>query len=113
MSYLSQWWSKINESFRQYLCDFKLSIDERMSYLKNFQIFKMLYLSQCNGGCKSVKFSDNLIVTFFTTVHKNLFSLNMLCTPLVWMKIAAVATLYTISGYVINCSVQNFVHCSK
>ena len=35
--------------------------------------------------------------------------LNTLCTPLVWMKNAAVATLYTTSGYVIKCSVQNFV----
>ena len=32
--------------------------------------------------------------------------LNTLCTPLVWMKIAAIATLYTTSGYVISCSVQ-------
>ena len=42
--------------------------------------------------------------------------LNTLCTPLVWMRIAAVATLYTTSGYVIKCSKcrkcsqQNFVH---
>ena len=36
--------------------------------------------------------------------------LNMLCTPLVWMRIAAIATLYTPSGYVrgmLQCSVQN------
>ena len=36
--------------------------------------------------------------------------LNTLCTPLVWMKIAAVATLYTPFGYVIGmlqCSVQH------
>ena len=34
----------------------------------------------------------------------------MLCTPLVWMRIAAVATLYNPSGYVIGmmqCSIQN------
>ena len=36
--------------------------------------------------------------------------LNTLCTPLVWMRIAKVATLYTPSGYVIGmlqCSVHN------
>ena len=39
--------------------------------------------------------------------------LNTLCTPLVWMRIAAIVTLYTTSGYIINCCVQNFVLGSK
>ena len=36
--------------------------------------------------------------------------MNTLCTPLVWMRIA---TFFTTSGYIINCSVQNFVHCTS
>ena len=48
------------------------------------------------------------------SVAKKLFSrLNTLCTPLVWMRIAAVATLNTTSGYVVKCSVQNCVHCTS
>ena len=44
---------------------------------------------------------------------ESIFSrLNTLCTPLVCMRIAAVATLYMTSEYVISCSVQNCVHCS-
>ena len=41
---------------------------------------------------------------------KSISRMNMLCTPLVWMRIAAVATLYNPSGYVIGmmqCSIQN------
>ena len=45
------------------------------------------------------------------TWQANVFSrLNTLCTHLVWMRIAAVATFFTPSGYVIrmlHCSVQN------
>ena len=53
-------------------------------------------------------------MSFFAPIAIYSFSrLNTLCTPLVWMRIATVATLYTTSRYVIKCSVQNFVPGSK
>ena len=50
----------------------------------------------------------------FEKETESIFSrLNTLCTPLVCMRIAAVATLYMTSEYVISCSVQNCVHCTS
>ena len=62
----------------------------------------------------SIRFKPHKEVnTLAYILRKNCFSrLNTLCTPLVWMWIAAEATLYRTSRYVIKCSVQNFVHCS-
>ena len=34
--------------------------------------------------------------------------LTTLCTHLVWMRVASLATLYTTSGYVMRCIIQNF-----
>ena len=56
---------------------------------------------------KHLNFDD---VRVIWACHFKYFSrLTTLCTHLVWMRIASVATLYRTSGYV-KCIVQNFVH---
>ena len=97
--------------------NYRISLDNLRGHYENFSFF-----------CADIIRERTLIEVRDSTVHRlvncdvathdkkmklaifNSFSrLNTLCTPLVWIRIAAVATLYTTSGYVIKCSVH-FLH---
>ena len=56
---------------------------------------------------------DDIIEQNVSITLKMYFSrLTTLCTHLVWMKIASLATLYTTSGYFMRCIVQKFCTCT-
>ena len=77
-------------------------------------------LSFCPRNCLRTLETPTLSdPNIFRQQLKNFSRLNTLCTPLVWMRIASVATKYTKSGYVIKCTsgiyclIQNFAHCTS
>ena len=132
--FLDFWFCTIN--LRQRLIKFKFVSVQLLVYIKFFGLSKLKRYEQSSEQIPlmgALHFS-NLKKTFplsFSYKVQNIFwifprehwcksnlrssfsRLNTLCTPLVWMRITAVATLHKTSGYVINCSVQNFVHCSS